>query len=86
MPSTPREARLRSEYVSLYPGVPADGWQAAAALAGSILARPILNSEPGRELGHRLLSEEHFEFRGGGRDLGFGRRWSDGELVLWPGP
>jgi hypothetical protein len=83
MPTSPREARLRAEFAGLYPGLTNDEWRPAADLAGSILARPILNSEPGRELEHRLLSEEHFEFRGGDGGGGAGRRWGDRVLVPW---
>lgn len=59
-----REARLRSEYVSLYPGLNAEVWLPASEVAEHVIA--VVRHEGGR-LGHhgRLLAEEHFEFRGG---------------------
>ncbi len=59
-----REARLRSEYVGLYPGLSAEVWLPASEVAEHVIA--VVRHEGGR-LGHhgRLLAEEHFEFRGG---------------------
>lgn len=59
-----REARLRSEYVALYPGLNAEVWLPASEVAEHIIA--VIRHEGGR-LGHhgRMLAEEHFEFRGG---------------------
>ena len=59
-----REARLRSEYVGLYPGLNAEVWLPAREVAEHIIA--VVRHEGGR-LGTygRLLAEEHFEFRGG---------------------
>ncbi|MGH7630727.1 MAG: hypothetical protein ACREOF_15345 [Gemmatimonadales bacterium] len=59
-----REARLRSEYVGLYPGLNAEVWLPASEVAEHVIA--VVRHEGGR-LGHhgRLLAEEHFEFRGG---------------------
>ena len=58
-----REARLRPGFAQLYPALPADTWMGAAEL-GALLLRWIVGggSAP---LGSRLLSDEHFEFRGG---------------------
>jgi hypothetical protein len=59
-----REARLRSEYVELYPGLNAEVWLPASEVAEHIIA--VIRHEGGR-LGHhgRMLAEDHFEFRGG---------------------
>jgi hypothetical protein len=60
-----REARLRPEYVSLYPGLEPGVWQDADDLAEQMLAQHLLRPSPGFMLSARVLPEEHFEFRGG---------------------
>jgi hypothetical protein len=67
MAGTTREARLRPQYASLYPALEPGTWQPASAIGRQLLlwhlTAPLL---PDSE---RLMSEEHFEFRGGaGRD------------------
>lgn len=59
-----REARLRPEHASHYPGIPAGEWQPAAVLADRVLAGRLLRGASSALHG-RLLVEEHFEFRGG---------------------
>ena len=59
-----REARLRSEWADLYPGIRPDVWQVAAELVPLVL-RHRLTTERRWEFTRRILDEEHFEFRGG---------------------
>ncbi len=59
-----REARLRPEHATRYPGIQAGVWESAAVLCDRVLAGGLLRGAPGwRE---RMLPPEHFEFRGGG--------------------
>ena len=61
-----REARLRPEHASRYPGIQAGVWESAAVLCDRVLAGGLLRGSPGwRE---RVLPPEHFEFRGEGRE------------------
>jgi hypothetical protein len=60
-----REARLRPEFALLYPGVEPGVWQDAAALAEQMLTEHLLRPSPGYGLSERVLTKEHFEFRGG---------------------
>jgi hypothetical protein len=64
MPSTLREARLRPQYTSLYPGLPAGVWVPAAEAAEHVIA--VVRGERGRlGLRGRVPADEHFDFRGG---------------------
>ncbi len=63
-----REARLQPEYASLYPGVPSGEWYSAAVLADRVLAGRLLRGASSALQG-RALVEEHFEFRGGEREV-----------------
>jgi hypothetical protein len=58
-----REARLRPQYASLYPALEAGTWQPASAIGRQLLLWHLTASIPPE--GARLMSEEHFEFRGG---------------------
>ena len=58
-----REARLRPQYASLYPALEAGIWQPASAIGRQLLLWHLTASIPPE--GERLMSEEHFEFRGG---------------------
>jgi hypothetical protein len=58
-----REARLRPQYASLYPALEADTWQPASSIGRQLLLWHLTASTPPQ--GERLMSEEHFEFRGG---------------------
>ncbi len=59
-----REARLRSEYAALYPGLNTQVWLPAREVAEHVIA--VVRHEGGRLGQHgRLMADEHFEFRGG---------------------
>ncbi len=59
-----REARLRPEHAGLYPGVGAGAWESAAVLVDRVVAGRLLRGgQP--DIRGRVLSDEHFEFRGG---------------------
>jgi hypothetical protein len=59
-----REARLLPEHAGLYPGVRAGVWEPAAVLVDRIVAARLLRGGQ-LEIRGRVLSDEHFEFRGG---------------------
>jgi hypothetical protein len=59
-----REARLRPEYVELYPGIRSGEWEPAAILADRLLADRLLRGSDAAIRG-RVLLDAHFEFRGG---------------------
>ena len=63
-----REARLRPQYASLYPALEAGIWQPASAIGRQLLLWHLTASIAPE--GERLMSEEHFEFRGGARRNG----------------
>jgi hypothetical protein len=63
----PREARLRSASSHLFPGVPADVWIQAAAMADIIQAKRLQRGDI--SFADRPLDPAHFEFRQGGRSL-----------------
>jgi hypothetical protein len=59
-----REARLRDQYVGLYPGLTPGVWLPAAEVAEHIV--DMVRHERGRfGIRGRLVSDEHFDFRGG---------------------
>lgn len=58
-----REARLRPQYASLYPALEPGTWQPASAIGRQLLLWHL--TAPSLPDGERLMSEEHFEFRGG---------------------
>jgi hypothetical protein len=60
-----REARLRPEYVSLYPDLEPGVWVPARTLAEFVLERGLYQRRTGSPSQSRLLLESHFEFRGG---------------------
>jgi hypothetical protein len=60
-----REARLRPQYASLYPALEAGTWQPATAIGRQLLLWHL--TAPAPPDGERLMSEEHFEFRGGSK-------------------
>ena len=79
MTPLPREARLRPEFATLYPGIPVDTWLPAADLGATLLMHHLRAPAP-PELGNRLLDESHFEFRGGAsRGKGAAERTRRGE-------
>jgi hypothetical protein len=78
--ATVREARLLPDHAELYPGIEPGVWFNAATLAEHISRRNAREGgDPGE--GPRVLSPEHFEFRGGERPVGvravLGRRDGD---------
>ena len=68
MQSTIREARLKPEYASLYPGVTPASRPPASAIGQQLLLWHL--TAPATPQGERLISEEHFEFRGGQKRVG----------------
>jgi hypothetical protein len=62
-----RQARLRPEHASLYPGLEPGIWEEADDLAEQMLTQHLLQPSPGFGLSGRVLPGEHFEFRGGDR-------------------
>ncbi len=78
-----REARLRPEVASLYPGIPAGVWISAAELGARLLVQHLAAEHPAT-LGSRLLDESHFEFRGGlrrGADGTFRTRFGENGTI-----
>jgi hypothetical protein len=60
----PRECRLRPEFATLYPGVPAGQWRPAGELLDCVIAARLRGGRrSGEMLRNRLLDEQHFEFR-----------------------
>jgi hypothetical protein len=59
-----REARLRSEFAHLYPGLTPGEWQPAGRIAEAVLANLMLQEMAEAPAAERVLPEEHFEFRG----------------------
>jgi hypothetical protein len=60
-----REARLRSEFGYLYPGIDAGTWTPVESLINQVVT--LLYGDPSQSgviTGSRLLREDHFEFRG----------------------
>jgi hypothetical protein len=60
-----REARLRPEYAHLYPMIPANTWESAAITAERIAAIRLVQLADTYVLHDRVLTDAHFEFRGG---------------------
>jgi hypothetical protein len=71
-----RQARLRPEYATHYPGVPAGEWRPIGELLDCVAsARLRSGRRSGELLRGRPLDDRHFEFRGGGdRPAGFANR------------
>jgi hypothetical protein len=59
-----REARLHQEFADLYPTLTPGQWEPAARVAEAVLARLLLLEISEAPLTDRVLTEEHFEFRG----------------------
>lgn len=68
MQSTIREARLKPEFADLYPGVQSGVWLPATVMGQQLLLWHLTQAAMPR--GERLMSEEHFDFRGGQRRVG----------------
>jgi hypothetical protein len=58
-----REARLRPEFASLYPGLEPGVWLPASTIGQKLLLWHLATAATPQ--GERLMAEEHFEFRGG---------------------
>jgi hypothetical protein len=62
--SARRQARLRPEHASTYPGIETGVWESAAVLCDRVIASELLRGSP-VDWRERALPPEHFEFRGG---------------------
>ena len=65
MEPAPREARLKPEYAHLYPYLVPGIWDRASTIAVKTVEAMAQNPE-GQPPGGRILTDEHFDFRGGG--------------------
>lgn len=63
-----REARLKPEYAGTYPGIEAGVWLPATVIGQQLLLWQL--TAPATPMGERLMSEDHFEFRGGRKRVG----------------
>lgn len=63
-----REARLRPEFAAEYPALKPGVWMAASDLGRQLLLYHLAAGKPPE--GDRLMSQEHFEFRGGAQRNG----------------
>jgi hypothetical protein len=72
MHSGRRQARLRQEFATLYPGVPVNEWRPIGELLDCVAAARLRGGRrSGEMLQGRPLDDRHFEFRGSGeRPLG----------------
>jgi hypothetical protein len=64
-PGRGREARVRTDFAYLYPGIDSSAWTPVEILIDCVVT--LLYGDPansGRITGARLLREDHFEFRG----------------------
>lgn len=60
-----REARLRPEYAHLYPMLSPGAWLPATEMAAKVAATRLLQLADTYVLHDRVLTDAHFEFRGG---------------------
>jgi len=73
-----REARLKTEFASLYVGVPAGVWKPVTQMLDGVTASRLLaGRHSGELLQGRRLDDRHFEFRGGAAQVGRHARTSD---------
>ena len=68
MQSITREARLKPEYATLYPGIQPGVWMLASAIGQQLLLWHL--TAPSTPQGERLMTQEHFDFRGGQKRVG----------------
>jgi hypothetical protein len=81
---TLREASLRPDYQAWYPGIRAGTWLPADFVAHAV-RREREQGKPSWEVGARVLSDGHFQFRGGRKDRSRTVRTRAGERsVLQP--
>ena len=64
MESIIREVRLKREFAPLYPPLTPGVWEPAAEVGARMLLWQV-QQQGTAALGTRLLSEDHFDFRGG---------------------
>lgn len=60
-----REARLKPQFAGLYPSLAPNVWRPASQIAGDLLRYVVQHAGAEFRLPVRVLSEEHFDFRGG---------------------
>jgi hypothetical protein len=60
-----RQVRLKAAYADLYFTLDPQVWYTAAAVAAFVKGRMIVRDGPQIEIRDRVVSAEHFEFRGG---------------------
>jgi hypothetical protein len=60
-----REARLRPEFIRLYPDLAPGVWVPANTLSEYVLERGLYQRRLGSPSHARPLNQDHFEFRGG---------------------
>ena len=60
-----REARLRPEFAHLYPMLEPGAWGPAAQIAEKVAATRLLQLSDTYVFHDRILTDAHFEFRGG---------------------
>jgi hypothetical protein len=65
-----RQVRVKATYAELYTAFEPGVWYTAAAVAAFVKGRMIVQDGPQIEIRERVLSPEHFEFRGGGDSRG----------------
>ena len=63
MQGTIREARLRPQFAALYPGLEPGVWLPASTIGQKLLLWHLATARTPQ--GERLMTDEHFEFRGG---------------------
>jgi hypothetical protein len=68
-----REARVRPEYAHLYPMLEPGAWEPAAVTAAKVAATRLLQLVDTYVLHDRVLTDAHFEFRGGSPRRNLGR-------------
>jgi hypothetical protein len=59
-----REALLRMGYQLWYPPIRVDTWLSAVFVAQTV-GKQLQQGQPRWEIGARVLSDDHFQFRGG---------------------
>jgi len=60
-----REARVRPEFAHLYPMLQPGAWAPAAQVAEKVAATRLLQLSDSYVFHDRVLTDAHFEFRGG---------------------
>ena len=79
-----RQVLLRPEYHLWYPGIRPNTWLSAEFVAHAVREQ-LQHGEPRWEVGARILSDQHFRFRGGRQDQSHLMRRRHGERsVLQP--